>query len=72
VRQAGLLIGLDLAEPVAAKATAAALRHGFIVNDPTPDRVRLAPPLIVTEEQAASFVAGWPNILDEAFAGGSS
>ena len=68
IRQAGLLIGLDLAKPVAAKATAAALEHGFIINDCAPDRIRLAPPLVLTEEQAASFVAAWPAILDEAFA----
>ncbi|HEY0774761.1 MAG TPA: acetylornithine transaminase, partial [Nocardioidaceae bacterium] len=68
IRQAGLLIGLDLAKPVAAKATAVALEHGFIINDCAPDRIRLAPPLVLTEEQAASFVAAWPAILDEAFA----
>ena len=68
IRQAGLLIGLDLAEPVAAKATAAALQQGFIINDCAPDRIRLAPPLVLTEKQAASFVEAWPAILDEAFA----
>jgi acetylornithine aminotransferase len=68
IRQVGLLIGLDLAAPVAAKAVAAALERGFIINDCAPDRVRLAPPLVLTEEQAASFVAAWPEILDVAFA----
>jgi acetylornithine aminotransferase len=68
IRQAGLLIGLDLAEPVAAKAAAAALEQGFIINDCTPDRIRLAPPLVLTDEEAASFVKAWPQILDEAFA----
>ena len=68
IRQAGLLIGLDLAAPVAAKVTAAALEHGFIVNDCAPDRVRLAPPLVLTEQQATSFVKAWPRLLDEAFA----
>jgi len=68
IRQSGLLIGLDLAAPVAAKVTAAALEHGYIVNDCAPDRVRLAPPLVLTEQQAASFVETWPRLLDEAFA----
>ena len=72
VRQVGLLLGLDLARPVAAKVTAAALEHGFIVNDPTPDRIRLAPPLVLTHEEATSFVTAWPAILDEAFAEGES
>jgi acetylornithine aminotransferase len=68
IRQAGLLIGIDLAAPVAAKATAAALARGFIINDCAPDRLRLAPPLVLTAQQAASFVEAWPKILDEAFA----
>jgi acetylornithine/N-succinyldiaminopimelate aminotransferase len=68
VRQAGLLLGLDLARPVAARVTAAALEHGFIVNDPTPERIRLAPPLVLTHQEATSFVAAWPAILDQAFA----
>lgn len=72
IRQVGLLIGLDLTAPVAAKATAVALRHGFIINDCAPDRVRLAPPLVLTEAQADAFAAAWPAILDEAFAGEAS
>jgi acetylornithine/N-succinyldiaminopimelate aminotransferase len=72
IRQVGLLIGLDLAEPVAAKVTAAALEHGFILNDPTPQRIRLAPPLVLSGAQADSFVAAWPTILDEAFGAAAS
>ncbi len=67
IRGAGLLIGLDLTEPVAAKVTAAALERGFIINDCGPDRVRLAPPLILTGEQATSFLDAWPAILDAGY-----
>jgi acetylornithine/N-succinyldiaminopimelate aminotransferase len=67
IRQVGLLVGIDLAAPVAEKVVAAALEAGFIVNNTTPDRIRLAPPLVLTEEQAASFVAAWPGILAAAF-----
>jgi acetylornithine aminotransferase len=67
VRQHGLLIGVDLSEPVAAAAVTAAMKHGVIINNTGPDRIRLAPPLILTEEQAAAFGAAWPQILDEAF-----
>ena len=49
VRGAGLLIGLDLAEPKAADVVAAAQDAGFIVNAPTPERIRLAPPLVLTD-----------------------
>ncbi len=66
VRAAGLLIGLDLTEPVSAEVVAAAQRHGFIINNPTPHRVRLAPPLILTTDEADSFLAAWPQILDDA------
>jgi acetylornithine aminotransferase len=68
VRGRGLLVGLDLDAPVAAKVAAAAMRHGVILNDPTPDRIRLAPPLVLTAEQASEFVEVWPRILDEAYA----
>jgi acetylornithine aminotransferase len=72
VRQHGLLIGVDLSGPVAAAAVTAALKHGFIINNTGPDRIRLAPPLILTEEQAAAFGEAWPRILDEAFSEGTS
>ncbi|MCW2712290.1 MAG: acetylornithine aminotransferase apoenzyme [Marmoricola sp.] len=67
VRGAGLLIGLDLSEPVSAEVTSAALEAGFIINNPTPERIRLAPPLVLTEEQADSFLVAWPGVLDTAY-----
>ncbi len=66
VRGAGLLIGLDLAEERSAEVFAAALAAGFIVNNPTPRRIRLAPPLVLTGADAAAFLTAWPTILDEA------
>ena len=68
VRGSGLLIGLDLSEERSAQVFAAALEAGFIVNNPTPGRIRLAPALILSEEQARSFVDAWPGILDTAYA----
>lgn len=69
VRGAGLLIGLDLTAPVSAEVAAAALAAGFIVNNPTPNRIRLAPPLVLTDEDANAFLAAWPAILDVAYEG---
>jgi acetylornithine/N-succinyldiaminopimelate aminotransferase len=66
VRGEGLLIGLDLAEEKSAEVFAAALDAGFIVNNPTPGRIRLAPPLVLTEADAAAFLEAWPAILDKA------
>jgi acetylornithine/N-succinyldiaminopimelate aminotransferase len=68
VRGSGLLIGLDLSEDVSAHVFSAALEAGFIVNNPTPGRIRLAPALVLTEEQARSFLEAWPGILDAAYA----
>jgi acetylornithine aminotransferase len=64
VRGEGLLIAVRLAAPVAARTAAALLEAGFIVNAVAPDAVRLAPPLILTSEQADTFVAGLPAALD--------
>lgn len=69
VRGAGLLIGLDLTAPLSAEVAAAALAAGFIVNNPTPNRIRLAPPLVLTDEDANAFLAAWPAILDVAYEG---
>jgi acetylornithine/N-succinyldiaminopimelate aminotransferase len=66
VRGAGLLIGLDLAEPKAAEVVAAAQDTGYIVNACTPERIRLAPPLVLTHADADGFLAAWPTILDAA------
>jgi acetylornithine/N-succinyldiaminopimelate aminotransferase len=66
VRGEGLLIGLDLAEDRSAAVAAAALAAGFIVNNPTPRRIRLAPPLVLTDADAAAFLEAWPGILTEA------
>ncbi|MFN8076377.1 MAG: acetylornithine transaminase [Kineosporiaceae bacterium] len=56
VRGEGLLLAVVLREAVAAAVASALLEAGFIVNAVAPDALRLAPPLILTAEQAASFV----------------
>lgn len=61
----GLLIGIVLAEPIAATVAKAALAAGLIINAPTPDRLRLAPPLILTEDEAAHAVTTLRSVLDE-------
>ena len=53
VRGRGLLLAVVLNEPVAPQVVASALEAGFIVNAVAPDAIRLAPPLILTAEQAA-------------------
>ncbi len=69
VRGRGLLRGVVLTAPHATAVETAARDAGFLVNAAAPDVVRLAPPLIITEAQIASFLAGLPAILDTASAG---
>ncbi|MGI4893873.1 MAG: acetylornithine transaminase [Janthinobacterium lividum] len=66
VRGEGLLLGIGLSEPVGPAVVQAALAAGFIVNAVRPDTIRLAPPLVLTAEQASSFVTALPSILDSA------
>jgi acetylornithine aminotransferase len=54
-RGAGLLIGIGLSEPVADQLSAAALRNGLIVNAPNESSIRLAPPLIIGDDEVAEF-----------------
>ncbi|HWJ85058.1 MAG TPA: acetylornithine transaminase [Cellulomonas sp.] len=56
VRGEGLLIGIELTAPVAPQIAARALEAGFIVNPCRPTTIRLAPPFVLTDEQAGTFV----------------
>ncbi|MFE2477892.1 acetylornithine transaminase [Streptomyces sp. NPDC059389] len=67
VRGAGLLLGVVLREPVAARVRRAAQDAGFLVNAAGPGVVRLAPALTVPEERADALVAALPAILDAAY-----
>nr|WP_233571713.1 acetylornithine transaminase [Cellulomonas triticagri] len=69
VRGEGLLIAVELTAPVAADVAARALAAGFVVNPCTPTTLRMAPPYVLTREQAATFtdfLAALPHDLGEA------
>ena len=68
VRGRGQLLGIVLTEPISAAVETAARDAGYLVGATQPGVVRLAPPLILTESQAAGFVADLPAILDGAAA----
>ena len=55
IRGAGLLIGIGLSDPVADDIAAAALRNGLIVTAPNESSIRLAPPLIIGDDEVAEF-----------------
>jgi len=65
LRGRGLLIGIGLAEPVAAQVVAVALEHGLIVNAPNESTVRLAPPLIVGDAEITEFIEKFSAVLNE-------
>ncbi|MDQ1697990.1 MAG: acetylornithine/N-succinyldiaminopimelate aminotransferase [Frankiaceae bacterium] len=68
VRGRGFWLALVTGDGVAPHIEAAARDAGFLVNAAAPDAVRLAPPLVLTEDDAKSFTAALPTILDTAAA----
>jgi acetylornithine aminotransferase len=56
VRGEGLLLGIKLEAEISAAVAAAAIEGGFIVNPPSPDTIRLAPSLTLTQAEAEPFV----------------
>ncbi len=64
VRGAGLLLGIVLTEPLAPQVQQAAQDAGFLVNAAVPGTVRLAPPLILGDDEAEALLGALPGILD--------
>ncbi len=64
VRGRGLWRAIVLTADVAAAVEQAARQAGFLVNAVQPDAIRLAPPLILSAEQARQFTGALPAILD--------
>ena len=55
-RGAGLLIGIGLEKPLANELAAAALERGLIINAANDSSIRLAPPLIIGDDEIAEFM----------------
>jgi len=66
VRGRGLLRGVVLADDIAPAVADAALAAGFVINAPRPNVLRLAPPLIITDDQLDTFVGALPGLLEAA------
>jgi acetylornithine/N-succinyldiaminopimelate aminotransferase len=64
VSGAGLMIGVGLAAPVSAAVSAAARAGGYLINNAVPDRIRIIPPLVLTDAQAREFLGALPAFLD--------
>jgi acetylornithine/N-succinyldiaminopimelate aminotransferase len=64
VSGAGLMIGIGLAAPVSAAVSTAAREAGYLLNNAVPDRLRIIPPLVLTEAHAREFLGALPAFLD--------
>ncbi len=62
VRGAGLLLGVVLTAPVSGSIADGLRERGFLANAVQPDVVRLAPPLILSFEQADAFVTALAEV----------
>jgi len=51
VRGKGLMVGIELKEPLSSKYVTQAMQEGLLCNAPTPTVIRFLPPLIVTKDQ---------------------
>ncbi|HEY0870392.1 MAG TPA: acetylornithine transaminase [Acidothermaceae bacterium] len=69
VRSRGLWLALALSDPNAPAVEKAAREAGFLVNAVQPDAIRIAPPLVLSLDEADRFVAALPAILDAATGG---
>ena len=64
VRGRGLLIGVGLTRPIAAAVSSAALDAGLIVNAANDSSIRIAPPLIVGDDEVRLFAERFRMALD--------
>ena len=65
IRGLGLMIGIQLDRPCAELVKIAMEKHQLLINVTRGDTVRLLPPLIMTDDQAALLVAGVSDIIRE-------
>lgn len=61
----GLLLGVVLSRPIATQVQMALLDAGVIVNAPTPERLRLAPPFILSDADVESAIATITTVISE-------
>jgi acetylornithine aminotransferase len=59
---------VSCAVPVSATVVESLAHNGFLTNAVQPDAVRLAPPLVLSADQADAFLAALPAALDAAVA----
>lgn len=65
VRGQGLLLGIVLTHEKSSQIKDALLRHGILVNAPSPFVIRIAPALTVTGKEVAKFISIFIKVLEE-------
>ncbi|BCB28140.1 acetylornithine aminotransferase [Sulfurimicrobium lacus] len=68
VRNAGLMVGIELNKPCA-ELVKRALEQGFLINVTADSVVRLLPPLIMTRDEAAQLITMLSKLIKEFLAG---
>lgn len=63
VRGRGLLIGLEFDDAIAPGIVRAGRAAGFVLNATSPTTLRLAPPLVLTVDEAATFTDALPGLV---------
>lgn len=63
VRGRGLLLGVGLAAPIAPAVVSAALERGLIINAANDDSIRLAPPLVIDDDDVDRFLMLFADAL---------
>ena len=71
VRGEGLLLGVSLTAPRAHVVVDELTTAGLLTNAVQPDTVRLAPPLVITDDDVHAFLAALPGALDRALGAAS-
>lgn len=65
VRGRGLLLALDLGEPVAGAVTGAALERKVLVNEVSSSAIRITPPLVISDAEVAHAIDVLSEVLRE-------
>lgn len=65
VRGHGLLLGIVLSRKISGRVRDGLLAAGVLVNAPTPNVIRIAPALTVTEKEVKKFITIFTNVLSE-------
>lgn len=72
VRGEGALLAITMARPEAAAVETTLRAAGFLVNAVAPDAIRLAPPLIVTDDQLGAFLDALGSVTTSITTGGAA